>query len=146
MLECPGVFTVPFVPKEWTATAKKDMTFFELQPATKDAAVHISVHHRSAPSALQPGQAEAFLRRFMNAEPVEGNPQLVTLPQDGDEQRAFAKYRYRDAEGRLSEWFAGCILWPTTMLMCSCNAAPGSQRLDEGERMIASIFRGSTDD
>lgn len=146
MLECPGVFTVPFVPQEWTATAEKDRSFFELQPATKDAAVHISVYQRNAATGLQPGQAEAFLRRFINGKPMEGNPQLVVLPQEGDEQRAFAKYRRRDAEGGLSEWFVACILWPATMLMCSCNAAPGSRRLDEGQRMIASIFRGANND
>lgn len=143
MLECPGVFTMPLVPEGWTATAENNLTFFELQPTSKDAAVHISVYHRPEPAALEPGQAEGYLRQFVNRTPTKGEPKLVVLPPKGEEQRAFAKYRNRDNNGRVSEWFAGCILWRSTMLMCSCNAAPGNPRLQEGERMIASIFQGT---
>jgi hypothetical protein len=141
MLECPGVFTMPFVPDGWTATSDGD-SFYELQPPSRQAAVHISVYHR-APSALEPGQAQGFLRKFVDQRPPEGDVQLTSMPPQEDEQRAFAKYRNRNDDGNLTEWFAACILWRSAMLMCSCNGMPGDAALKEGEVMIASIFQGT---
>jgi hypothetical protein len=140
MLEFPGVFTLPFVPEGWTATSEGNL--LELQPPTHDAAAHISVYQRAA-TQLEPGQAEGFLKTFVYREPPEGTVDLRVLPQNGDEQRAFAKYQNRSADGVVTEWFAGCILWPTAMLICSCNAPPGNPALKEGEMMIASIFQGT---
>ena len=144
MLECAGVFTMPLVPDAWSATSEGD-SFFELQPPTRDAAVHISVYRRS-PSRLQPGQAEILLRKFVDRRPADGTARVTVVPQVGEEQRAFAKYRNRTDDGTLTEWFAGCILWPSAMLMCSCNASPGHAALKEGEVMIASIFQGTEPD
>jgi hypothetical protein len=144
MIECPGVFTMPFVPDGWTATL--DGNLYELQPPTRDAALHISVYRRSPPAEAQPGQAEAFLKRFVHGRPPDGDAKFIVLPQNGHEQRAFAKYRNRGDDGTISEWFAACIVWPSAMLMCSCNAAPGHSALTEGEVMIASIFEGTEAD
>jgi len=144
MLECPGVFTMPFVPDDWTATS--DGRLYELQPPTRDAAVHVSVYRSSTPTTPEPGQAEAFLKRFVYGSPPEGEVQVVVIPQEGHEQRAFAKYRNRAGDGSINEWFAGCIVWPSAMLMCSCNASPGHPALKQGEAMIASIFEGTESD
>jgi hypothetical protein len=132
MLECPGVFTVPLIPEGWTATSEGG-SFFELQPADREAAVHISVYRRE-PAALEPGQAESYLRKFVERRPPDGPVSVRVVPGEQDEERAFAK---------LTEWFAGCILWPAAMLMCSCNAPPGHGALKEAEIMIASIFQGT---
>jgi hypothetical protein len=140
MLECPGVFTMPFVPEGWTSTSEGNL--FELQPPSGDAAVHISVYSRS-PTQLEPGQAERHLRKFVERRPIHGNLVLRSLAQKDEEQRAFARYQNWTEDGVLREWFAGCILWPTAMLMCTCNARPGNPALKEGEVMIASIFQGT---
>ena len=132
---------MPLVPDGWTATSEGD-SFYELQPASRQAAVQISVYRR-APAALESGQAEGFLRRFVNRRPPEGDVHTTVIPPEGDEQRVFAKYRNRSDDGTLAEWFAGCILWPSAMLMCSCNGTPGDAALREGEVMIASIFQGT---
>jgi hypothetical protein len=92
---------------------------------------------------MEPGQAEALLRQFVDRHPTEGSVDIRALSQDGDEQRAFAKYQNRAEGGALSAWFVGCILWPTAMLMCSCIAPPGNLALEQGEIMIASIFQGA---
>jgi hypothetical protein len=144
MLECPGLFTMPFVPDGWTATSQGNL--YELQPASRDAALHISVYPRAKQSDPEPGEAEALLKNFVYGRPPEGDVRIVALPQKGHEQRVFAKYRNRADDGNVYEWFAGCILWPTAMLMCSCNAAPGHAALKEGEMMIASIFEGTESD
>jgi hypothetical protein len=144
MLECPGLFTVPLVPDGWSVTS--DGNLYELQPASRDAALHMSVYPRTKPTDPQPGEAEALLKRFISSRPPEGDVRIVALPQEGHEQRAFAKYQNRTDDGKLHEWIAGCILWPTAMLMCSCNAAPGNAALKEGEIMIASIFEGTESD
>jgi hypothetical protein len=141
MLEVPGVFTMPFVPDGWTATANGD-SFFELEPPDRSAAVHISIYRRE-PTALVPGQAQSYLDRFIYQSPTDGTPSVVVLPAEGQEQRVFATYRRRMEGGNLHDWFAGCILWPSAMLMCSCNAAPGNGALKQGETMIASIFQGT---
>jgi hypothetical protein len=141
MLECPGVFTVPLIPEGWTATSEGD-SFFELQPPDREAAVHISVYRRE-PVALEPGQAESYLRKFVERRPPDDPVSVRVVPGEQDEERAFAKYRNRSDDGKLTEWFAGCILWPAAMLMCSCNAPPGHEALKEAEIMIASIFQGT---
>jgi hypothetical protein len=146
MLECPGVFTMPFVPDGWTATSEKNNTFYELQPPSRDAAVQISVYHRAEPAAPTPGQSESFLMRFVRQRPTEGEVKVIVVPQVGDEQRAFAKYFNRDEKGQLTEWFVGCILWSAAMLMCSCNGSAGHPALKQGETMIASIFAGTETD
>lgn len=131
-----------FIPDGWTAISEGGMTFFELQPPSKDAAVHISVYHRN-PLPLRPEEAKTLLVKFMGTSPKGGLPRFVIIPDEPDEQRAFARYRARDDAGVVREWFAGCIVWPTAMLLCSCNAVPGTSALGDGERMIASIFRGT---
>jgi hypothetical protein len=146
MLECPGVFTIPLVPDGWTATSEHSNTFFELQPATRDAAVHISVYDRSEPAVPEHGEAEGFLMRVVQRGPTEGEVKVIVVPQEGEEQRAFAKFFKRDDRGSLYEWFAGCILWSKTMLICTCNAPPGHPALKQGEEMIASIFAGTVTD
>jgi hypothetical protein len=143
MLECPGVFTMPFVPEGWTATSDREHTFFELQPPSRDAAVHVSVYRRTEPRPLADGDAETLLMKFVARRPTEGSPQVVAPPPVGDEHRAFARYVNRDDGGQLWEWFAACILWPSAMLICSCNGKPGNGVLRDAETMIASIFEGT---
>ena len=143
MLECPGVFTMPFVPEGWTVTSEDGHSFFELQPPGRDAAVHISVYRRRIPTPLADGDVEAHLMKFVRLRPTEGSPTVVVVPPEPDEHRAFAKYLNRNDDGRLTAWFAACILWPSAMLICSCNAAPGHPALKDGEIMIASIFQGT---
>jgi hypothetical protein len=140
MLEWPGVFTVPLVPDGWFATRSGNV--FELQPPSNDASVHISLYERAS-TPLETGEAEAQVKKFVHLRPPEGDVQITSLPQKDQEQRAFAHFRNRADDGTLFEWFAGCILWPTAMLMCSCNAAPGNPALKQGEIMIASIFEGT---
>jgi hypothetical protein len=131
---------MPFVPDGWTATSEGNL--FELRSPSGDAAVHVSVYSRP-PTPLEPGQAERHLRTFVERRPTHGNLVLRALPQKAEEQRAFAKYQNWTDSGVLMEWFAGCILWPAAMLMCTCNARPGNPALKEGEVMIASIFQGT---
>jgi len=92
---------------------------------------------------MEQGEAKANPKKFVYRRQPEGSVVLRALRQKGDEQRAFAKYQNRSDAGVLTEWFASCILWPTAMLVCSCNAPPGNPALTEGEVMIASIFQGT---
>lgn len=138
MLECPGVFTMPLVLHGWSAAAV-GANVFELEPPDKRAALHIAVYRRPT-MELHVGEAEAHLKRFVDARPTEGEVRTVIVPAQPEQQRAFAKYLNRSDEGSLTEWLAACILWPTAMLMCSCNAEPGNPHLRDAELMIASIF------
>lgn len=142
MLECPDTFTLPFVPDDWIAVAVNP-SLYELQPPDKRAAVHISIYRRPE-SALSPGGAEGFLERFVSATKPEGQVHTIRVPPTPREQRVFAKYQARADAGVVFEWFAACILWPTAMLIGSCNATPGDPILGTAVTMIASIFEGTT--
>lgn len=64
-LECPGVFIAPLVPEGWTASGQPGR-FYELEPPSKDAAIHISVYARDG-RPLGDHEARDMLAKFMTS-------------------------------------------------------------------------------
>jgi hypothetical protein len=137
MLECPGVFIAPLVPDGWTASGQPG-TFYELEPPSQDAAIHISVYGRDG-RALGEHEARDTLAKFVASALGSTTGQIRALDEGPRQQRAFSQLNKPDDSGELKEWLTACILWPEAMLICSFVANPNHSSLREAERMFASI-------
>ena len=136
-LECPGVFSATEVPDGWAASGQPGQ-FYELEPPSKDAAIHISVYSRDG-RPLGDHEARDMLAKFMARALGLTAGQIRVLDEQPRQQRAFAHLSTPDESGELQEWLTACILWPSTMLLCSFVASPGHGSLTEAERMFVSI-------
>jgi hypothetical protein len=135
-LECPGIFIAPGVPDGWTASGRPG-EFYELEPPGKSAAIHISVYSRNG-RPLGDQEARDMLAQFL-ARVLGATGGQIHVADDGSGQRASSRLTTPDESAELQEWLATCIVWPETMLMCSCVASPGHDSLTEAEQMFASI-------
>ena len=89
MLECPDIFVAPFVPEGWTASARPG-EFYELEPPTKDAAIHISVYRRN-PGPLKAHEARDLLTAFVSKAIGAEQGQVNELDEGPKQQRAFSR-------------------------------------------------------
>ena len=136
-LECPGVFVAPAVPDGWTATGRPG-EFYQLEPPSKDAAIHISVYGRKDRPLIDQEARDTLIKFLARALGSTGG-EIRALDEGPRQQRAFSRLTKSDESGELQEWFAACIVWPKTMLICSCVASPGHDSITEAEHMFASI-------
>jgi hypothetical protein len=125
------------VPDGWTASGRSG-EFYELQPPSKDAAIHISVYSRDG-RPLGDQEARDMLAQFLTRTLGSTAGQIRALNEGPRQQRAFSQLAKSGESGELEEWLIACILWPETMLICSFVAGPGHDSLTEAERMFASI-------
>jgi len=136
MLEVPNTFTM-IVPDGWSAT-RNDGTY-ELTKPGDDGAAHVSVYDRSG-DALGDDEAERVLATFISRTGVGEPPPIRVLRESNSQHRAVATFT-TDWDGQAFSWLAFVVLWRERMLICSCNASPGSTMLGEAEQMFASIFK-----
>jgi hypothetical protein len=138
MLECPGVFTVPFIPESWVATGRPG-EFYQIEPPESGAAVHISVYSRPQESIGEHEARDLVAAFATKAVGVAGSE--IRVPRNSPaEQRAYSRFTRPNEDGASSDWFVACIVWPHAMLMCSYNGPAGHTAYAEAERMLASIF------
>jgi hypothetical protein len=137
MLECPDVFNAPFVPDGWTASGRPGQ-FYQLEPPTNDAAIHISVYERND-GPLKDHEARDALAAFLTKAILTSHGEIRALDEGRKQQRAFSRFIRADEDGEPEEWLTACIIWPRHMLICTFNSAPGHIDLPAAERMFASI-------
>jgi hypothetical protein len=137
MLECPGVFLAPLVPDGWTATGDPGRSY-ELVPPGGGALAQISVYHRPK-RPIPEHEARDMVASFMNKALGATGGEIRVVAKSRKERRAISRYTRPGSDGEPVEWFVVGIVWPATMLMCSCSARPGDPALTDAERMLASI-------
>lgn len=125
------------MPDGWTASGRPG-EFYELEPPSKDAAIHISVYSRDG-RPLEGHEARDMLAQFLTRALGSTGGEIRALDEGPKQQRAFSQVTRPDESGEPQEWFTACILWPATMLMCTFTARPGHRSFREAEQMFASI-------
>jgi hypothetical protein len=135
MLEVPRSFTM-LIPEGWSANFSDGV--YQLTRDSDEGAIHVSTYERNA-GRIDEHEAEQVLTGFVKSTGASTASKIRVLREGRNQHRAVTRFVVDD-DGVATEWLMFAILWRDRLVLCSCNARPGSAMFGEAEQMFASIF------